>query len=105
MEKLLYIALIDADDGIHIFNKKIEDPHGEYEDFEEWCNNKALSLGGDLFGPYAVTDIVEHVSLPDGPCNPEDAAAAAYTDQPYTPEEEAELDQLIRDAHKALGIE
>lgn len=63
MEKTLYTALIEADDGIHLIRKMIADPNGEYEDFEVAMDTKANDLGGDLHIIYAEDDIVEDITL------------------------------------------
>ena len=63
MEKTLYTALIEADDGIHIIRKEIADPTAEYEDFEIAMESKADDLGGELHCIYAPDDIVEDVTL------------------------------------------
>lgn len=63
MEKTLYTALIEADDGIHLIRKAISDPNGEYEDFEVAMDTKANDLGGDLHIIYAEDDIVEDTTL------------------------------------------
>ena len=63
MEKTLYTALINADDGIHIIRKEVSDDHGAYEDFEYAMQDKANDLSGELFGPYCQEDIVEDVTL------------------------------------------
>lgn len=63
MDKTVYTALIEAEDGIHIFHKAISDPAGEYEDFEYAMQNKADDLEGELFGPYSDEDIVEDVTI------------------------------------------
>lgn len=105
MEKTLYVSLINADDGVHVFNKEITDPAGEYEDFETFCDNKAAELAGELFGPFAVTDIVEQVVMHEGPCTPGESIPVEYTDEPYTPEEEADLDRIIHEARQSIGLE
>lgn len=104
METTLYTALISANDGIHVFHKFISDPAAEYEDFELFCQNKTVELDGDLFGPYGADDVVENLTLPDGACTP-GSEPVAYTDQPYTAEEDADLDRIIRDARKTVGLE
>ena len=63
MEKTLYTALINADDGIHIIRKEVSDDHGAYEDFEYAAQNKASDLDGELFGPYCQDDVVEDITL------------------------------------------
>ena len=63
MEKTLYTALINADDGIHIIRKEVSDEHGAYEDFEYAMQDKANDLSGELFGPYCQEDIVEDITL------------------------------------------
>lgn len=66
MEKTRFTALIEANDGIHLFRKEISDPTAEYEDFEIAMENKAEKLSGELHLIYADEDIVEDVTL-DGP--------------------------------------
>lgn len=63
MDKTVYTALINADDGVHIIRKAISDPTAEYEDFEYGVQNRAEELNGDLFGPYCDDDVVEDVTL------------------------------------------
>jgi len=63
MEKTLYTAVIESDDGIHLIRKNISDPTAEYEDFEIAMENKADDLGGELHVIYAPEDIVEDVTL------------------------------------------
>ena len=63
MEKTLYTALINADDGVHIIRKEVSDDHGAYEDFEYAVQDKANDLNGELFGPYSHDDIVEDITL------------------------------------------
>ena len=63
MEKTVYTALINAEDGVHIIRKAIADPTAEYEDFEITVQNKADDLDGELFGPYCDEDIVEDVTM------------------------------------------
>lgn len=63
MEKTLYTALIEADDGIHLIRKAIADPTAEYEDFEIAMENKADDLDGELHVIYSDEDIVEDVTL------------------------------------------
>ena len=63
MEKTLYTAVIEADDGIHLIRKNIEDPTAEYEDFEVAMNTKADDLGGELHVIYAPDDVVEDTTL------------------------------------------
>lgn len=63
MEKTLYTALINADDGVHIIRKEASDDHGAYEDFEYAVQDKASDLNGELFGPYSQDDIVEDITL------------------------------------------
>lgn len=83
MEKTLYTAIIEANDGIHLIRKNISDPTAEYEDFEIAMENKADDLDGELHCIYADEDIVEdvtlnsasHISIDNGNsfCNPEEA--------------------------------
>ena len=63
MEKTLYTALIEADDGIHLIRKEISDPTAEYEDFEIAMEDKANDLSGELHLIYAEEDVVEDVTL------------------------------------------
>jgi len=63
MEKTLYTALINAEDGVHIIRKEVSDDHGAYEDFEYAVQDKANDLDGELFGPYSQDDIVEDITL------------------------------------------
>ena len=63
MEKTLYTALIEANDGIHLVRKAIEDPTAEYEDFEIAMENKADQLDGELHVIYSAGDVVEDVTL------------------------------------------
>ena len=63
MEKTLYTALIEADDGIHLVRKEISDPTAEYEDFEIAMQNKADDLSGELHCIYCQDDIVEDTTL------------------------------------------
>ena len=63
MEKTLYKAIIEADDGIHLIRKFITDPTAEYEDFEYAMQNKANDLDGELHCIFCQEDIVEDVTL------------------------------------------
>jgi len=63
MEKTLYTALIEADDGIHLIRKEISDPTAEYEDFEIEMTTKADSLDGELHCIYCDDDIVEDTTI------------------------------------------
>lgn len=63
MKKTLYTALIEANDGIHLVRKEIDDPTAEYEDFEIAMENKADDLDGELHCIYSADDIVEDVTL------------------------------------------
>ena len=63
MEKTRYTALIEADDGIHLFRKVISDPTAEYEDFEIAMEHKADDLSGELHVIFADDDIVEDTTL------------------------------------------
>ena len=63
MEKTLYTAIIENDDGIHMIRKNIADPTAEYEDFEFSMQQKADDLDGELHCIYAPDDIVEDVTL------------------------------------------
>jgi len=65
MEKTLYTAVIEADDGIHLIRKGISDPTAEYEDFEIAMENKADELDGELYCIYCPDDVVEDVTLTD----------------------------------------
>ena len=103
MNPTLYTALIDADDGIHILHKYISDPTAEFEDFELYCQNKALEIGGELLGPYSAQDIVEDTTLPAGPCPAQDIDDQA--DQPTEPMTDEDLDRYIADTRKELGID
>lgn len=61
--KTIYTAIIEAEDGIHIFHKAVSDEHGAFEDFEYAMQDKAAELDGELFGPYGEDDIIEDVTL------------------------------------------
>ena len=63
MDKTLYTAVIEADDGIHMIRKNISDPTGEYEDFEISMQNKAEEIGGELHVIYCDEDVVEDTTL------------------------------------------
>ena len=63
MEKTLYTAVIEGNDGIHLIRKAISDPTAEYEDFEIAMENKADDLDGELHVIYAQDDIVEDTTL------------------------------------------
>ena len=63
MEKTLYTAVIEGNDGIHLIHKAIADPTAEYEDFEIAMENKADDLDGELHVIYAKDDIVEDTTL------------------------------------------
>ena len=63
MEKTLYTALIEANDGIHLIRKEISDPTAEYEDFEIEVTDMAGRLDGELHCIYADEDIVEDVTI------------------------------------------
>ena len=63
MEKTLYTALIEADDGIHLVRKNISDPDAEYEDFEFSMQNKADDINGELHCIYCDDDIVEDITV------------------------------------------
>jgi len=63
METTLYTAIIETEDGIHIFRKAISDPTAEYEDFEIEMDNKADDLDGEVLCIYAPEDIVEDTTL------------------------------------------
>ena len=63
MDKTLYTAIIEAEDGIHLVRKEISDPTAEYEDFEIAMNGKADDLEGELLTIYAPEDIVEDTTL------------------------------------------
>ena len=63
MDKTLYTAIIEADDGIHLIRKAISDPTAEYEDFEVAMENKADDLDGELHCIYCQDDIVEDTTL------------------------------------------
>ena len=63
MEKTLYTAVIEGNDGIHLIRKAISDPNAEYEDFEIAMENKADALDGELHVIYAQDDIVEDTTL------------------------------------------
>lgn len=63
MEKTLYTAIIEENDGIHLIRKAISDPNAEYEDFEIAMENKADELNGELHCIYAADDIIEDITL------------------------------------------
>lgn len=63
MDKTYYTAMIEANDGIHLFRKEISDPTAEYEDFEYAVQDKAADLEGDLLCIYCPDDIVEDTTL------------------------------------------
>lgn len=63
MEKTLYTAIIETDEGIHLIRKAISDPTAEYEDFEIAMENKADDLDGELHCIYCPDDIVEDTTL------------------------------------------
>lgn len=63
MESILYTAMIEAEDGIHLFQKKISDHTAQYEDFEFAMQDKAAEMNGDLLCIYAPDDIVETVTI------------------------------------------
>ena len=63
MDKTLYTAIIENDDGIHLIRKAISDPTAEYEDFEIAMENKADDLDGKLHCIYCQDDIVEDTTL------------------------------------------
>lgn len=63
MEGTLYTAIIEANDGIHLFRKNITDPTAEYEDFEFSMQDKAEDLDGDLHCIYCDEDVVEDTTL------------------------------------------
>lgn len=63
MEKTLYTALIEANDGIHLIRKEISDPNAEYEDFEFAMQDKASELDGELHCIYCQEDVVEDTTL------------------------------------------
>ena len=63
MEKTLYTAIIEADDGIHLIRKAISDPTAEYENFEIEMEHKADDLSGELHVIYSPDDIVEDITL------------------------------------------
>ena len=65
MEKTLYTAIIESEDGIHLFRKAIADPGARYEDFEIDMERKADELGGELYCIYAPEDVVEDVTIDD----------------------------------------
>lgn len=69
METTLYIAMIESEDGVHIFRHNcLDDDPASFEDFEIFCQDKADELEGELFGPYAADSVVEETTIPDGPC-------------------------------------
>ena len=69
MSNTVYTALIEADDGIHIYRHSVpDDDPAAYEDFEIFIQDKADALEGEYFGPYSSDDIVEETTIPDGPC-------------------------------------
>ena len=63
MDKTLYTAIIETNDGIHLIRKEISDPTAEYEDFEYAMQNKAAYLDGELLCIYCQEDIVEDITL------------------------------------------
>lgn len=63
MEKTLYTAIIEAEDGIHLIRKEISDPTAEYEDFEIEAENRADDLDGELLVIYSPDDIIEDVTI------------------------------------------
>lgn len=63
MDKTLYTAIIETNDGIHMVRKEISDPTAEYEDFEYVVQNKAADLDGELLCIYGQDDIVEDITL------------------------------------------
>ena len=63
MNKTLYTAVIESNDGIHLVRKEISDPTAEYEDFEYAMQNKAADLDGELLCIYCQEDIVEDTTL------------------------------------------
>ena len=63
MDKTLYTAIIETNDGIHLVHKEISDPTAEYEDFEYAMQNKAADLDGELLCIYCQEDIVEDITL------------------------------------------
>lgn len=63
MDKTLYTAIIETNDGIHLVRKEISDPTAEYEDFEYAMQNKAADLDGELLCIYCPDDIVEDTTL------------------------------------------
>lgn len=63
MEKTLYTAVIETEDGIHLIRKEISDPTAEYEDFEIEAENRADKLDGELLVIYSPEDIVEDVTI------------------------------------------
>ena len=65
MSKTLYTAMIEAEDGLHLFRKNISDHNAQYEDFEIAMEDKADDLDGELLTIYAPGDIVEDVTLED----------------------------------------
>lgn len=63
MEKTLYTAIIEANDGIHLLRKEISDPTAEYEDFEITAEIRANELEGELLCIYEPGDVVEDITL------------------------------------------
>ena len=63
MEKTLYTAIIEANDGIHLLRKAISDPTAEYEDFEIAAEIRASELEGELHCIYEPGDVVEDITL------------------------------------------
>jgi len=63
MDNTLYTAMIEANDGIHLFRKEISDPTAEYEDFEYAMQDKSADLEGELLCIYSPDDIVEDTTL------------------------------------------
>ena len=64
-----YTALIEDDNGIHIYKKALpDDDFPAFEDFDLYIQNLANAMDGEYFGPYAEDEVVEEVTMPEGPC-------------------------------------
>jgi len=63
MEKTIYTAVIEAEDGIHLVHKAITDSTAQYEDFEFSMQDKATALNGELHCIFSPEDVVEDVTL------------------------------------------
>lgn len=64
-----YTALIEDDNGIHIYHKPLpDDDFPAFEDFDLYIQNLANAMDGEYFGPYSDDEIVEDTTMPEGPC-------------------------------------